>query len=85
MHSRLVFYDDKGCAVEQGVREDGCAHTGGGVVVVGGFGEVGDANACQLYGEEEEGAEVRGMVVEVGPPRRAGRKAVRMAVSIGAK
>ena len=55
------------------------------MVVVEGLGRVRDADAGQFDGEGEEGAEVRGGVVGVVPPRRAGRKAVRMAVSISVK
>ena len=81
----MVVGNDEGGALEKGVGEDQGTHAGGSAVLVGGFGQVGDTDASRLYGEGEEGAEVRRMVVGVAPLRRAGRKAVKMAVSIGAK
>ena len=83
--SYLVIDNDEGISVKKGVREHGSTHAGGGMVVVSGLSQVGDADASRLYGEGEEGAEVSVVVVGVLPPRRAGRKVVRMAVSIHAK
>ena len=72
--------------LEQGVSEDGCAHAGDGVVVVGGFGWVGDADTGLFHGEGEESEDFGGrMEVRVVSPNSAGRKLVQMAVSINAK
>ena len=84
-HSRLVVNNDERCAIKKGFREDKCAHTGGGVVLVGRLGWIGDAHAGRLYRRERRARRSGVMVVGVVPPRRAGRKTVRMAVSIDAK
>ena len=58
--SRLVINNDEGSAVEKGVREDRSTHAGGGVILVGGFFWVGDANTGRLDREGVEAAEVGG-------------------------
>ena len=47
-------------AVKKVSGKDGCAHAGGGVVVVGRRGWIWNADAGQFDGEREEGAEIRG-------------------------
>ena len=55
--SRLVINNNEGGAIQKGVVEDGFAYAGGGVVVVGRFGQVTDTNAGRL---EREGGEEGG-------------------------
>ena len=84
-HGLLMAGDGEHSDVEEGVGEDSGAHAGGGVVAVSKLNRFRIPMQADLTGRERKMQRSRGAVIEVVPPRRAGRKAMRIAISIDVK
>jgi len=80
-----VAGNGKRSTAEKEISEDSGAHAGCGVIIVARFGWDRGANAGRFDREGDNGAEVEWMMAGVVPPRRAGRKAIRISVSMGTK
>jgi len=80
-----VAGNGKRSTAEKEISEDSGAHAGCGVIIVARFGWDRGANAGRFDREGDNGAEVEWMMAGVVPPRRAGRKAIRISISMGTK